>query len=136
MSNPATDGYGPDGIDGSPVGRQPGLVSLVTGLGGLITSAFIIGAPVGAIAVILGLIAIVKSIGAHKRIEAAGRQPRTGGAFGMGLIGVITGALAIAISLALLVAANNVVEEANKHCGHLGNTTPEYAECVRDKVAG
>lgn len=136
MINPATDGYGPDGIDGSSVGRQLGLVSLVTGLGGLITSAFIIGAPVGAIAVILGLIAIVKSIGAHKRIEAAGRQPRTGGAFGMGLIGVITGALAIAISLALIVAAQKVIEEADEKCGHLGNTTPEYAECVRDNVAG
>ena len=45
MSNPATDGYGPDGIDGSAVGRQLGLISLAIGLGALITSAFIIGAP-------------------------------------------------------------------------------------------
>ncbi|MFD6727905.1 hypothetical protein ACFWB5_04655 [Corynebacterium xerosis] len=135
MSNPATDGYGPDGIDGSAVGRQLGLISLAIGLGALITSAFIIGAPFGAVAVVLGLIAIIKSIGAHRRIEAAGREPRTGGAFGMGLIGVITGGLAIAISLALLVAANNIVEEADKACGHLDKTTAEYADCLRENTA-
>ncbi|MFD5867093.1 hypothetical protein ACFWGD_00565 [Corynebacterium sp. NPDC060344] len=134
MSNPATDGYGPDGIDGSAVGRQLGLISLAIGMGALITSAFIIGAPFGVVAVVLGIIAIVKSIGAHKRVEAAGRQPRTGGAFGMGLIGVITGGLAIAIALALFVAAQNLVDEADQKCGHLDNTSAEYQECFRDNV--
>ncbi|MFC3850714.1 hypothetical protein ACFORJ_11135 [Corynebacterium hansenii] len=131
MSNPATDGYGPDGIDGSAVGRKIGLVSLVIGIGALITSAFVIGAALGMVAVVLGLIAIVQSIGAHKRIEQAGREPRTGGAFGMGLIGVITGGLAIAISLALIVAAFNFFEDAEEKCGHLDRTSPEYAECLR-----
>lgn len=134
MSTPGTDGYGPDGIDGSAVGRQIGLVSLAIGIGALVTSAFLIGAPLGAVAVVLGLIAIVKSIGAHKRIEEAGREPRTGGAFGMGLIGIITGGLAIAISLALYFAAANMVEEADQKCGHLDKTTAEYQECFRDNV--
>ena len=53
----------------------------------------------------------------------------------MGLIGVITGGLAIAISLALLVAANNIVEEADKACGHLDKTTAEYADCLRENTA-
>ncbi|WP_295628506.1 hypothetical protein [uncultured Corynebacterium sp.] len=134
MTSTARDGYGPDGIDGSAVGRQLGLISLVLGLGALITSAFIIGAPFGAIAIVLGLIAIVKSIRAHRRVERAGRQPRTGGAFGMGLIGVITGGLAIAISLALLFAANDIVEDAEKACGHLDKTSPEYAQCFSDNA--
>ena len=43
-----TDGYGPDGIDGARVGRQMGLFSMVLGMGGLITSAFLIGIPIGA----------------------------------------------------------------------------------------
>ena len=130
MSNPATDGYGPDGIDGSAVGRQLGLISLAIGLGALITSAFIIGAPFGAVAVVLGLIAIVKSIGAHRRIEKAGRQPRTGGAFGLGLIGVITGSLGIAIGMAIYVTAQN----AHERCEHHEYNTPAYNECITNEL--
>ena len=67
-----------------PLALAFGVGSGADAASGLITaivSAFIIGAPFGAVAVVLGLIAIVKSIGAHKRVSAAGREPRTGGAF-------------------------------------------------------
>lgn len=135
MSNPATDDYGPDGIDGSAVGRRLGLTALGFGMGGLLTSwlAFV-GGPIGVVAVILGITAIVKSVGAHSRVEKAGRQPRTGGAFGLGLIGVITGALAIAIAAALYVAALEV-EEAQKKCEPLGITTVEYQDCMREETS-
>ncbi|HHU45879.1 MAG TPA: hypothetical protein GXZ46_09700 [Actinomycetales bacterium] len=125
-----TDGYGPDGIDGARVGRQMGLISMVLGMGGLITSAFLIGIPIGAVAVVLGLTAIIKSIGAHRRIEKAGRQPRTGGAFGLGLIGVITGSLGIAIGMAIYVTAQN----AHERCEHHEYNTPAYNECITNEL--
>ena len=102
-----TDGYGPDGIDGARVGRQMGLFSMVLGMGGLITSAFLIGIPIGAVAVVLGLTAIIKSIGAHRRIEKAGRQPRT-----------------------IYVTAQN----AHERCEHHEYNTPAYNECITNEL--
>lgn len=128
--NPQAEGYGPDGIDGAGVGRQMGLFAMVLGMGGLITSAFLIGIPIGAVAVVLGLTAIIKSIGAHRRIEKAGREPRTGGAFGLGLIGVITGSLGIAIGMAIYVTAQNAHEQCQEH----ELNSPAYNECISNQL--
>lgn len=129
-SNTADRTYGPDGIDGAAVGRKMGLIALILGMGGLITSAFLIGIPLGAVAVVLGITAIVKSIGAHRRVEKAGRQPRTGGAFGLGLIGVITGALGVAIGLAVYITAQNL----NEKCEQYPFGSDEYNQCISESL--
>lgn len=127
-------GYGPDGIDGATVGRQLGLISLAIGMGSLLTSWLpFVGAPVGAVAVVLGVVAIVKSVRAHGRVERAGRQPRTGGAFGLGLIGVITGALAFAISAALY-AAGVAYTDADQACAGHERGSVEYQDCVKKEL--
>lgn len=121
--------YGPDGIDGSAVGRNLGLASLVLGVGGLLLSWAIIGAGIGAIAIVIGLVAIVKSMGAKRRVAAAGREPRTSGAFGLALVGIITGIASIAVASAIYLTALSAVEK----CDHLEKTTIEYQKCLREQ---
>lgn len=142
MNNPASNSpvpanagatatsYGPDGIDGAAVGRTLGLSSLVLGIGGLLLSWALIGGIVGLVAVICGVMAIVKSQRAKQRILAAGRQPRTGGALGLGIIGIITGIAAIAITAALLVAA----QDAINNCAHLDPESEQYRECLLEQT--
>ncbi|ALA67293.1 hypothetical protein CLAC_05680 [Corynebacterium lactis RW2-5] len=124
------DTYGPDGIDGSAVGRNLGLTALVLGIGGLLLSWALIGGVIGVVAIVLGVIAIVKSVGAKRRVAAAGREARTAGAFGLGLIGVITGLAAIAVSAALLVVANAALQK----CDHLDHTAAEYQQCISNET--
>ncbi|MEJ5919711.1 MULTISPECIES: hypothetical protein [unclassified Corynebacterium] len=133
MANNATreNTYGKDGIDGAGVGRTLGLSSLILGIGALLFSWVpIMGSVFGIVAFVLGITAIVKSLGAKKRVTAAGREARTGGAFGLGLIGVFTGAIAIAINLAIYFVAQNAIDA----CEHIDKTTAEYQKCLSDEL--
>nr|WP_240394067.1 hypothetical protein [Corynebacterium lactis] len=123
-------GYGPDGIDGSAVGRNLGLTALVLGIGGLLLSWALVGGVIGIVAVVLGVVAVVKSFGAKRRVQAAGREARTAGAFGLGLIGIVTGLAAIAVSAALLYVAQSAIA----NCGHLDRTSAEYAKCISEQT--
>lgn len=129
-NSPEFQTYGPDGIDGSSVGRTMGLASLVLGVGGLLLSWAILGAAIGIIAIIVGLVAIVKSMGAKRRVAAAGREPRTSGAFGLALVGIITGIASIAVASALYFVALEAVEK----CDHIDKTTEEYQKCLREQA--
>lgn len=122
-------GWGPDGTDGSAHGRTIGLASLVLGIGGLLTSPFLIGGIIGIVAIVLGIVAIVLSRRANARVKAAGREPRTGGALGLGVIGIITGIVAVIIPVVLLQTAERVMGA----CEHLEPGTPEYQRCIADQ---
>ncbi|MDO5029191.1 MAG: hypothetical protein Q4E11_01235 [Corynebacterium sp.] len=122
----ATEGYGPDGIDGAAVGRGVGVAALLTGVIGILFSWVLVGGIVGVVAVVLGIVAMVKSQGAKKRIADAGRMPRTSGVFGLGIVGIITGLVAVAVSLLLYTAS----EDAISKCDNLERTSAEYADCI------
>ncbi|WP_448850901.1 hypothetical protein [Corynebacterium sp. 335C] len=126
------DGYGPDGIDGSARGRTIGLASLVLGIGGLLTSPFMFGGVIGVVAIVLGIVAIVKSRAANKRVKAAGREPRTGGALGLGVVGIITGIAAVIIPIVIMQTVGQIMDE----CSHLPENSPEHGQCLVEKVTG
>ena len=104
-------------------------MSLVLGIGGLLTSPFLIGGIIGIVAIVLGIVAIVLSRRANARVKAAGREPRTGGALGLGVIGIITGIVAVIIPVVLLQTAERVMGA----CEHLEPGTPEYQRCIADQ---
>lgn len=125
-SSPKSEGYGSDGIDGAAVGRGFGVAALLTGVIGILLSWVLVGGFVGAVAVVLGVVAMVKSQGAKRRVAEAGRMPRTSGVFGLGIIGIVIGLVAVAVSVLLYVAS----EDAISKCDNLDRTSAEYADCI------
>ncbi|WP_075691890.1 hypothetical protein [Corynebacterium sphenisci] len=126
MADQDPAGYGPDGIDGAGVGRNLGLAALVLGIGGLLTSPFLIGAGFAAVAIILGVVAILRARGARRRVLAAGRAPRTAGAQGLAGIGIATGVLAIVVVIVLFQAGSALAER----CAGLEDDPMAYRECL------
>lgn len=114
MTAQTTDGYGPDGIDGSAVGRTQALTALVLGIGGLLLASFGFGAVLCAIGIVLGVIAIVKARKAKTRVQMDGRQPRTGGTQGLAAVGIVTGVLGCLLGAVVFQSAtaiNNCINE-------------------------
>jgi len=102
---------GPPGYGGPPVrpSNGTGTAALVLGIIGLLTALFLFGGVLGVLAVVLGLIGINKA----KRGEATNR--------GVAIGGVVTGALAIIVALAVgaLLFANR-------------DEISDLSECVED----
>lgn len=96
--------YGTDPSGAAPTRSLPtgmAVASLVLGILGLLTSAFLLGGLLGLVAVILGVIALSKI----KRGEAGGR--------GMAVGGIITGILAMLVTI-LIVATVGAFFANNK----------------------
>lgn len=121
-------GWDKDGIDGSGVGRKASLAAILLGIIAIVFSWVIVGAVFGGFAIICGIVAIVQAAGARRRVQAAGRQASVGGPTGLGIVGIILGVAGIAVSVLLLITANDAIDR----CGHLDKTTAEYQECVQN----
>ena len=88
------------------------VASLVLGILGLLTSFFLIGGLLGLVAVILGVVAL----GKIKRGEADGR--------GMAIGGIVTGAIALLLTILLLVTVGSFLSE-NK------DEITQFNDCVK-----
>jgi hypothetical protein len=89
-----------------------GIAALILGILGLLSSIVVIGALPGLIAVVLGFVGMGKA----KRGEATNR--------GVALAGVITGALAVLVAVALVVAGAAFVS-THKH------DLQNYSDCLK-----
>ncbi len=118
------------GADGSKAGRTLGLISLVLGIGTMLLSWAIFGAVLGVIAIVIAIVAIVMSARAKRAVKAAGGTPRTGGAKGLAIIGIVTSAIGIAIAVFLLVLANDLIE----NCQQYQDDQEQYIECLQERL--
>jgi ABC-type transport system involved in multi-copper enzyme maturation permease subunit len=120
----------PTGTDMSAVagkdGQTMGVLALIFGVGGLLMSWILVGGVLGVFGIVLGIIAMVKALNAKKRKQAAGEPAVIGGAFGLGIVGIITGLVAVVVSMLLYTAS----EEAISKCDNLDRTSAEYADCI------
>ena len=108
-----TGSYVPPG-GGAPARPLPtgmAVASLVLGVLGILTAFFLIGGLLGLIALILGLVAL----GKIKRGEAGGR--------GMAIAGIVTGAIALLLSIIVVVSVGAFFAENKDKFSNL-------AECV------
>jgi hypothetical protein len=113
------------GQTGRPPRNGTGTAALVLGILGLLTAVFLIGGALGFVALILGLVGRGKA----KRGEA------TNGGAALG--GVITGALAMLVSIGLVVAGaaflvNNPEFKNLRQCLDHANTQEERDACSQD----
>ena len=120
-----TDPYGAAPSRSLPTGMA--VASLVLGILGLLTSAFLLGGLLGLVAIILGIIAL----GKIKRGEAGGR--------GMALGGIITGILALLVTILIVVTvgaffANNKDEIDNlSDCLNAANNNQTEIQACQDE---
>ena len=122
----ATPSYGTN-VPSRSLPKGMAVASLVLGILGLLTSFFLLGGLLGLIAVILGVLAL----GKIKRGEADGR--------GLAIGGIITGALAMLLTILLLVTVGSFLSENSDEISELndcvkaaGNNQPAVQVC-RDR---
>lgn len=120
-----TDPYGSAPSRSLPTGMA--VASLVLGILGLLTSAFLLGGLLGLVAIILGIIAL----GKIKRGEAGGR--------GMAIGGIVTGILALLVTILIVVTvgaffANNADEIDNlSDCLNAANNNQTEIQACQDE---
>ena len=104
----ATPSYGTN-VPSRSLPKGLAVASLVLGILGLFTSFFLLGGLLGLVAVILGVLAL----GKIKRGEADGR--------GLALGGIITGALAMLLTILLLVTVGSFLSENSDEISELND---------------
>jgi hypothetical protein len=116
-------GYGQQGYGGTPPAPKNGLglAALIVGIIGLLLSIFVVGGIFGIAAVILGFI----GRGNAKRGEA------TNG--GQALGGIITGGLAILISIIVVIAGAAFFDQI-RDCTDPALSQAEAEECIEDRL--
>lgn len=112
---PGSNAPGPGYSGGAPSRSLPqglAVASLVLGILGILTSLIFVGGLLGLIAVILGVVALGKA----KRGEAGGR--------GLAIGGIVTGAIALLLTILLAVTVGSFFAENSKEFSNLN-------ECVQ-----
>ena len=104
----ATPSYGTN-VPSRSLPKGLAVASLVLGIIGLLTAFFLLGGLLGLVAVILGVLAL----GKIKRGEADGR--------GLALGGIITGALAMLLTILLLVTVGSFLSENSDEISELND---------------
>lgn len=111
-------------------GRTMGVLALIFGVGGLLMSWMIVGGILGVFGIVLGIIAMAKAMSAKKRVQAAGGEAVISGAFGLGIVGIVTGIAAVVVSLMLYSSTSDAMAK----CEKFERTSAEYAECISKQL--
>ncbi|HEV2640500.1 MAG TPA: DUF4190 domain-containing protein [Actinocrinis sp.] len=117
----APGGYGYPQMQ-QPARNGMAIAALTLGIIGLVTSFFLIGGALGIVGLILGIISLRTA-------------KRTGAGRGMAIGGIITSAIAMAVSAAVLILGFWVLNKA-QNCVQYQNDSTQYSQCLRQQITG
>ena len=113
---PGSYGYQPQGRNGMAI------AALVLGIVGLVTSIVFIGGALGIVGLILGIVSLRSS-------------KRTGTGRGMAIGGIVTSILAMAATVALVIATVWIVHKA-ENCSQYSSDSTQYSQCIQQQIDG